>query len=175
MKHILWSILTLAMCLAVSFATANTAYAQMKIGVVDLQLAIENTKEGKAAKDKLDKMTAEKQKELDARVEKIKKMEEDIQKQLPLLDDKGKKDLLERYKKEMMELQKMYVDNQTFLQKERNKLLEPILKKMNKVIQDIALSEGFTLILDKSDGAILYHAPTMDITQEVIKRYNTLK
>ena len=119
-----------ACCLALF--VAGEAHAQMKVGVVDLQLALESVKEGKAAKDRLDKMVKDKQKELDTKTEKVKKMEDDIQKQLPLLDEKGKKDLLEKYRKEMMDLQKLYVDNQTFLQKKRAELLEPLLKKMSK-------------------------------------------
>ncbi len=164
---------SLACCFAL-FA-AGDAYAQLKVGVVDLQLALESVKEGKAAKDRLDKMVKDKQKELDTKTEKVKKMEDDIQKQLPLLDDKGKKDLLEKYRKEMMDLQKLYVDNQTFLQKKRAELLEPLLKKMSKVVQDLALSEGYSLILDKVDGVVLYHQPAMDVTTEVIKRYNSSK
>ncbi len=151
------------------------AHAQVKIGVVDLQLALESVKEGKTAKTKLDKMVKNKQKELDTKTDKVKKMEEDIQKQLPLLDDKGKKDLLEKYRKEMMDLQKLYVDNQTFLQKKRAELLEPLLKKMSKVVQDLALSDGYSLILDKVDGMVLYHMPSMDVTPEVIKRFNAAK
>lgn len=168
-------IAVVAVACCFTLLVASEAFAQMKIGVVDLQLALESVKEGKAAKDKLDRMVKDKQKELDNKTEKVKKMEEDIQKQLPLLDDKGKKDLLEKYRKEMMDLQKVYMDNQTFLQKKRAELLEPLLKKMSKVVQDLALQEGFSLILDKVDGVVLYHTPSMDVTPEVIKRYNSVK
>jgi outer membrane protein len=149
-----------------------TAVAQVKIGVVDLQLAISSTKDGKAAKETLEEMTKKKQKELDDKVESIKKMEENIQKQLPLLSEQGKKDMLEKYRKEMQELQQLYIDNQTALARKKAELLEPILKKMGQVIQDIALSDGYTVILDKGDGTVLYNAPAIDLTNEVIKKYN---
>lgn len=149
-----------------------TAVAQVKIGVVDLQLAISSTKDGKAAKETLEEMTKKKQKELDDKVESIKKMEENIQKQLPLLSEQGKKDMLEKYRKEMQELQQLYIDNQTALARKKAELLEPILKKMGQVIQDIALSDGYTVILDKGDVTVLYNAPAIDLTNEVIKKYN---
>jgi len=152
-----------------------SAAAQTKIGVVDLQLAVASTKAGKSAKEKLEKLTAQKQKELDTKVEKVQKMEEEMQKQMPLMSDAGKKDMLEKYRKEMMELQKLYMDNQTTLAKKKAELLEPILKKMGEVIQDLALSEGFTLILDRSEGTVLYFQPSLDVTPEVIKRYNQAK
>ncbi len=166
--------------LAVAFAIATAlflgavelAQAQVKIAVVDLQLAIASTKEGKSAKAKLEKITEKKQKELDERVNKIKKMEEDMEKQLPLLSDDGKKDMMEKYKKEMAALQELYMTNQTDLAKRKKDLLEPILQKMGAIIQDLALSEGYTLILDKGDGAVLYFQPSLDLTSEVISLYN---
>jgi outer membrane protein len=161
-----------AVFVALFLGTANLALAQVKIAVVDLQLAIASTKEGKSAKAKLEKMTEKKQKELDERVNKIKKMEEDMEKQLPLMSDEGKKDMMEKYKKEMAALQELYMTNQSDLAKRKKDLLEPILQKMGAIIQDLALSEGYTLILDKGDGAVLYFQPSLDLTSEVISLYN---
>jgi len=154
---------------------ASPATAQVKIGVVDLQMAIASTKEGKAAKEKLEKMAKKKQEELDKKVETIKKLEEEMKKQMPLMSDAGKQEMLEKYRKQGLELQRLYMDNQTALAKEKGDLLEPILKKMGAVVQDIALSNGYTLIVDRSDGAVLYYDPATDLTTEVIKRYNNAK
>jgi len=166
------AIVSFSIAAAVFLGASELAQAQMKIAVVDLQLAIASTKEGKSAKAKLEKMTEKKQKELDDRVNKIKKMEEDMEKQLPLLSDEGKKDMMEKYKKEMASLQELYMTNQTDLAKRKKDLLEPILQKMGAIVQDLALSEGYTLILDKGDGAVLYFQPSLDLTSEVIKLYN---
>lgn len=168
-------IIAVAVVVATGLAFAPSVFAQHKYGVVDLQLAIASTKEGKKAKEKLEKVTKKKQKELDEKVEKIKKMEEEMQKQMPLMSEGGKKDMLERYRKEMMELQQMYQDNQMALAKQKGHLLEPILQKMSGIVQDLALSEGYTVILDKADGTVLYHDPAIDLTAEVIKRYNKTK
>lgn len=166
---------SLAVVLAVVFGFSSLVHAQVKVGVVDLQLAIASTKEGKSAKEKLEKLTETKQKELDQRVEKIKRMEEEMQKQLPLMSDEGKKDMMEKYRKEMMELQELYMKNQENLALKKKELLEPILQKMGEIVQDLALSDGYTVILDKGDGSVLYFDPATDLTSEVIKRYNTRK
>lgn len=168
-------LLALAVFFVTSAAFATDAICQIKMAVVDLQLAVASTKEGKRAKDKLEALTTKKQKELDDRVEKIKKMEEDMQKQLPLMSDAGKKEILEKYRKDMMELQQLYVDNQTVLGKKKADLLEPILKKMSGILKDLAMSDGYTMILDSSSGVVLYNEPTIDLTTELIKRYNNAK
>jgi outer membrane protein len=174
LKHRLL-MLTLAALVALAVAAPTRALGQVKVGVVDLQLALASTQEGKAAKEKLEGMTKKKQKALDDKVAGIKKMEDEMQKQMPLMSEAGKKDMLEKYRKAMGELQEMYVSNQTELAKEKAKVLEPILKKMSAIVQDIALSGSYTLILDKTDGTVLYNDPAIDLTSEVIRRYNAKK
>jgi len=175
-KQVITSAVVLVAGLAVAgLGLPSTAWSQTKIAVVDLQLALASTQEGKVAKDKLESMTKKKQKELDDKVGAIKKMEDEMQKQMPLMSEAGKKDMLEKYRKEMMALQEMYVSNQTELAKEKAKILEPLLKKMSAIVQDLALSGGYTLILDKADGTVLYNDPAVDLTSEVIKRYNAKK
>jgi len=168
-------LLTIAAFMLGSTALATSAACQVKIGVVDLQLAVASTKAGKKAKERLEKLTGQKQKELDQKVEKIKKMEEDMQKQMPLMSEAGKKEMLEKYRKDMMELQQLYVDNQTVLAKKKAEVLEPILKKMSAILKDVAVSDGYTVILDSSSGVVLYNEPTIDLTTELIKRYNKTK
>jgi outer membrane protein len=151
---------------------ASEALCQLKMGVVDLQLAVASTKAGKDAKDKLEKLTKQKQKEIDDKVEAIKKMEEEFEKQGPLMSEAGKKDMMEKYQKAAMEVQQLYVDNQTYLAKKKGEVLEPILKKMTLILKDMALSGGYTMILDASSGVVLYNEPTIDLTAELIKNYN---
>lgn len=165
----------LALALGAIFLVTTAAAAQTKIGVVDLQTAVASTKAGKSAKSKLEKAKNKAEKSIEERAEKIKKMEEEMQKQMPLMSEGGKKDMLDRYRKEMLELQEMVQDSQVKLAKKRNEMLEPILNKMGAIIQDLALSDGYTLIIDKSAGTVLYHEPTIDLTNEVIKRYNAQK
>lgn len=165
----------LAAAVVATFLFSSVAMAQLKIGVVDLQTAVASTKAGKNAKSKLEKAKNKAESAIEKRAEKIKKMEEEMQKQMPLMSEGGKKDMLDRYRKEMLELQEMVQQNQVKLAKKRNDLLEPILNKMGAIIQDLALSDGYTMIIDKSAGTVLYHEPTIDLTNEVVKRYNAKK
>lgn len=164
----------LVLSIAFLFAAflSQNVIAQVKIGVVDLQLAVTSTKEGKRAKEKLEKLTKQKQKELDKKTERIKKMEKDMESQMQVLSEDGKKKLIQTYRQELMELQKLYMENQTFLAKKKSELLQPILKKMGRVIKEIAERDGYTVILDSSVGAVIYVDPANDLTNEVIRRFN---
>ena len=151
------------------------ASAQVKIGVIDLQAAVASTKAGKRAKTKLEKLAKAKQKELDDKVKAIQEMEESMKKQLPIMSDKSKQEMLEKYRKVGMELQELYMANQQEVAKKKASLLEPILTKMGAIIQDLALSDGYTAILDRSEGTVLYFDPATDLTSKIIKLYNESK
>ena len=54
------------------------------------------------------------------------------------------------------------------VQKQRVEIFKPILDKANKAIADIAKENGFTYILDITQGAVIYHAETsIDILPQV--------
>jgi outer membrane protein len=51
-------------------------------------------------------------------------------------------------------------------------LIEPLTKKINDIIKKISEDEKYTLVLDVSMGTVLYAAPTMDITDQVLGELN---
>jgi len=59
---------------------------------------------------------------------------------------------------------------QQSLQQKEQELLEPILSKARKAIEDVATEGGFTYIFDKSQGSILYAKETENILPLVRKK-----
>lgn len=56
------------------------------------------------------------------------------------------------------------------MQQRRTDLLQPIYDKVNGAIKSVATREGFTYILDVSNGTVVYTAPnSVDITNDVLK------
>ncbi|MFO7659899.1 MAG: OmpH family outer membrane protein [Candidatus Cloacimonadaceae bacterium] len=51
-------------------------------------------------------------------------------------------------------------------------LIEPLTVKINEVIKKISEDERYTLILDVSMGSVLYAAPSMDVTDQVLAELN---
>ena len=43
---------------------------------------------------------------------------------------------------------------------------------MNKILIKIALAENFTMILDRSQGGVAFAKPHLDLTNDLIRRYN---
>lgn len=51
-------------------------------------------------------------------------------------------------------------------------LIEPLTTKINDVIEKFSQDFGYTLVLDVSMGSVLYAAPSMDITDQVLAELN---
>jgi Skp family chaperone for outer membrane proteins len=54
-------------------------------------------------------------------------------------------------------------------------LVSKIKSEVLPIIKDVAQEKGFSLVLDLQATGVAYFHPTIDITDEVIKRYDSLK
>lgn len=70
------------------------------------------------------------------------------------------------------DLQRFVKDAQAELQSEEARLGRAILEGLSKVIKELAGKEGFTLVLEKSNGGLLYADDSIDLTDKVIAAYN---
>ena len=70
----------------------------------------------------------------------------------------------EKLKTEEDDLAKLEQDMQGQLAQKREVLLQPILDKINKGIQDVAKEHGYSFIFDSSAGMLLYADESSDVT-----------
>ena len=154
-------ILMLIAGLAVPAQSAGPPVA--KIGYVDLQQTLEKTKVGKAAKAKLEGEKTKRQSEIDKKQKDLQKAAADLDKQRTVL----KPDVVQ---KREAELQQQFAAFQQELLKQEGKLTRDIFKSASKVIESIAKRDGYTMILEKSESAVLWADKIFEITDEVNKR-----
>jgi len=145
---------------------------KIKIGYVDMQRVLNEVEDGARAKEKLKKEFNEKQAQLDRKQEELKKKKEDYDKQAAVLKEEAKRQKQQELQQDFIELQQLYAKLQKELSENELGLTKEIFDKAQVVIAEIAQRDGFTLILDKAEGRILYAPPSMDITNEVIRKYN---
>src|SRR5690349_2781001 len=79
-----------------------------ELAYVDLQRALEETEEAKAAKHRLKTDFDKKQKELDEKQEELKKMEEDLDKKMALMKDDAKAKAQADFQHRFVQLQETY-------------------------------------------------------------------
>jgi outer membrane protein len=158
------------------FASASGAWAQdMKVGYVDLQRALLEVEDGKKAKARLKREFDKKQKQLDEKQKQVKKMKDELESGAMMMTEEAKRQKATELQKKMYELQQLYLQLQGDLTKKEAEATKEIFDRMGDIIQKIGRDKGYDLILEKTESSVLFARPSMDLTDEVIKRYNSRK
>lgn len=151
---------------------AGTAKAaDLKIGYIDLQKAIQETSAGKKAKKELEKEFNSKKEELTKREANIKKMQEDFEKKKSVLADEAKQAKASELQGEMMKYRDLLGQSQLNIQKKEQELTKPILDKLQEVIDKVAKEGGYTMILEKSEQSVIWAKKDIDLTDEIVKAF----
>jgi len=159
---------------AVFLLSASAALAEdSKFGYVDMQRALNETEDGRKAKEKLKKDFDQKQKELDEQQTQLKKDIEDLDKKRTLLPADKVREKESELRSRLEKVQQTYVRHQQDLQGKEQKETAKIFERMTKIISEIAAGENFSMIVDKS--ALVFAKPHLDLTNELIRRYNSGK
>jgi outer membrane protein len=162
--------LSVVLSLASVLLGSAHAHAQSKIAVVGTQRAIMETEDGLRAQATLKKVFDNKQRELDKKQEDLQKEREDIEKQRDVLSKAALAKRVDKWQREMMQLQGVFVDYNKELQKKQGELTQPIVQKIMGAIRRLATQEGFDLVVDKQ--AAPYVRSDLDVTDRIITLYN---
>ena len=144
----------------------------IKIGVVDVDQALNSTEEGKAAREELSR----KQREAEAEVQPLAGRFRDLQEEL-----KGKRYVLSDEalfdkQVELAELQNR-IDNkikelQGQLKIDQGRLEAPLRAKLFEIVEEIGKEQGFTLIMARNTPGVMYTREAIDITDLVVQRFD---
>jgi len=167
-----WGMLAMMVAIALAFGLPAWA-AELKIGVIEPQKVLDNTKTGKKIKDSLADYVKSRQKIIDMEEEDLKKMEEDLVKQGSVLSAEAKKDKEESFRRKMVEYQRKVGQLNQEVQTKKKEMLDEFNKSLEQVVRGIADKERLSLVVEKgNDGAgalIIYSHPSLDLTERVIK------
>ena len=157
-------------CALIALGPSVAFAEEVKIGYVDMQRALNETEDGRKAKANLKKVFDQKQKELDEQQATLKKDLEDLEKKRTLLPADKVREKEAELQSRMQKVQQTYLRHQQDLSGKEQEATGKIFERMTKIISKIAAAENFSMILDKA--ALVYAKPHLDLTNELIRRYN---
>ncbi len=166
-------VIGLSACLMVAAMASRVSAAEVKIAFVDLRRALNETNEGKKEMAKLTKLKTNLQKKIEKKEKNIVKMKEDIEKQQNVLTKEALQGKAENYYREVTELQQSYAQFQRELAQKEAKVTQAILGKMSGILAQIGKADGYTMIYDRSSGAVVWAPTHLDLTDKLIQLYNT--
>lgn len=139
-----------------------------RVAVVDMQRILNETAAGKQARQDLETASTAKQKKLDKRRQKL----EEDQGKLASLKGDAQAQAAEKLQRDYYELQSMYMTLQQELAEQEAQTLEKMYKNCQELAKDLAKDFGLDLVLIRDQSTVLYVASGVDLTEEVIKRYD---
>jgi outer membrane protein len=156
------------------FVAASFGADVAKIGVVNFQTILEKSDAGKMAMAEINKHG----KELEASLKKKGKEIEETKNKLEreaLVMSKEMRDEKEREIRintnDLKILQNKYTAD---LRQLEAKLVRNIQKEVLEIIAEIGKKEGFLVIFEKREAGVMYSPDTIDITDRVIQKYNSI-
>jgi outer membrane protein len=152
---------------------ANVAFAETKVGYVDLQRALNESDSGKKAKEEFKVQVDRLQDKLKKQKDEIDNLKDRLEKKSLVMKEEERGNLEEEYRKKMRDFERNYKDTQADLQKKDSEMTGAIVRDLQEIIREYGEREGYTVILETSSNAVVYGAKNADVTETIIQRYNT--
>ncbi len=141
-----------------------------KVGYVDLQKTLHETQSGQQARQNLEREKRQKQQDLDQRQQRLQQRAGELDKQRSVLEADVLRQREQALQEEYVELQETYMQLQQTLAQREAELVNEIFTEASPIIRGIAQRDGYAMILEKSQSAVLWANDAVDITDEVNSR-----
>ena len=152
-----------------SFLTLSSI-AQNKFGYIDSQELLLLMPERKTAETAVQEFAKSLEAQLGSMTAEYQERVQEYQANEATYSDLVKQDKVAEITGLEQRIQTFQQNAQQSLQEKEQELLEPILSKARKAIEDVATEGGFTYIFDKSQGAILYAKDSENVLGLVKKK-----
>lgn len=157
----------------VATGVATAAMAQVSIAVIDIQRVVTDSDAGKEALGKLQKLQDAKIAEGRAIQEQLDASREQLSKQRFTLTEARVAELTKQIEDRGIEMRRFQDDAQRELDDARRTALGGLEERILPVIDEVGKERNMTLIFNKFGSGLVYADQAVDITNEVIRRFNT--
>jgi outer membrane protein len=163
--------------LAASFgilAFAQAGSSPSKVGIIHIQNAIIQTKDGQKAAADIDAKFAPRRKEVEQKQSEIQALETQYRTGVNTMSEEAKAKLARDIELKRKLLQRQTDDAQAELDQEQSRVLQELGGKMTVVIDKYAQERGYVLILDVSgpQNPVFFASNTIDITRDIVDLYD---
>ena len=145
----------------------------IKIGVVNVEQVMRESKRGIKENETLKKRADELQKQITKKEEEIKALKESLEKKAAMLSEQARREQEQEYQQKVRDYEWLVKDSQKEIQKMEQEVLGRLLKSLDTVVKKLGQEENYTIIVEA--GVVAYTAEGIDITDQVIKAFDAAK
>ena len=152
------------------FVFSHIAAAQTKVAVINLQKAVLESAEIKAASASMEARYKPRVSQIEALDKEIAGISQNLQTNAGKLTPQAEADLNAQGTKKQRDVQRLRDDLQADVDRDRNEILQRSAGKMTDVLKKLAEEKGYDVVVDAPYAP--YFKATLDITNDLIAAYD---
>ena len=158
---------------AIVTAVALPAAAQTKVAVIDVQRVVTESDPGKEVMQKLRAMSDSKAQQGQALQQELTALQDQFNKQRFTVSETRQAEMSKQIEDKQIAIKRFQDDAQRELQDAQRRELGGLEERILPIINDIGRERGLTLIFNKFQSGLVYADDAVDITDDVITKFNT--
>ncbi|MEO8348461.1 MAG: OmpH family outer membrane protein [Acidobacteriota bacterium] len=167
-------VLTLLAASFAAVASAQSAAAPtVKVAVIDVERLVRDSALGKEAFNRVKKVNDEKKAEADRIQKELRDLEQKLANQGQSLTDDKRDQLQKQYQERAIDFKSFQEKATRDLEQAQKKELADLERRVFPIISQLGKERGFTLIFNKFQSGLVFADDAADITEDVLKRFNT--
>jgi outer membrane protein len=159
----------MVIALAVAFSSVAMA-AEVKLGYVNLQRALNECSAGKEAVVELEAETKKRQEQVDIKQEELKKLNEEIEKKRAVWSEDMREQKQKELQAKMQEFQRFYLQSNDDNKKREQEKKTILITDLIELAKPLANEKGYTFIFEAQ--GLIYGPSDADLTNDLIKVYD---
>ena len=167
------SMIRTAAVAALVLVAALPAAAQSKVAVIDVQRVVAESDPGKEAIQKLKAISDAKIQEGQAMQQEMATLQDQYNKQRFTVSEARMAEMSKELEDKNIAIRRFEDDAKRELDEVRRRELGGLEERILPIINQIGMEEGITLIFNKFQSGLVYADEAVDITDDVIRRFNT--
>lgn len=153
---------------------ASAAGAGAKFAFLNVQRVASESSEGKTSTSKVQALNQQKVQQLNDLNKKLQADQQKLQSQSSVLSEAARAQLDRDIDRQQKEIQRFTQDAQEEVQNLQNDLQQGFQQKLLPVIQQVVAEKGIQILFSQADAGIVWADPTLDVTAEVIRRFDAV-
>lgn len=158
--------------LAFLLLPAAAGAAESKIAFVDLEYALNNVDSGRKAKAILEQEHKQQKEQLESARANLERMANELKSTSLVLSDDARRKKEAELESAMAKYEGERKSAYEQWQKKEANLTRDLLDGLTTIVQEIGREGGYTFILERHDASVLYAQDNIDLTKQVIERFN---
>ncbi|MBI5376849.1 MAG: OmpH family outer membrane protein [Candidatus Schekmanbacteria bacterium] len=143
-----------------------------KIGIVDLQQVLNDSKKGKEAIKMLESEFDLKKKDMDEKEKELQSLQDEMVKRAAFWSDKVKAEKEDEFNKKLKNWKRLQVDIKDEFERKNKSYTDKILADIIDLVKQVGKRDGYNIILEKQNA--IYSSDVVDLTPRVIELYDSV-